>query len=130
MACLETDFLVDLLRKKPEAIKKLEFLVKNNEKLTVTPITVTELFKGAYLSRIKEKILEIEDACMTMDILNYDFLAAKKSGEIFGNLEKEGNKIGDFDSITGAIAVRHGEKLVTRNKKHFEKIKDLETESW
>ena len=130
MVCLETDFLVDLLRKKPDAIKKLEQLTKENAELTVTPITLTELFNGAFLHAQIEKIDLVEEICFSLKILSYDFLASKKAGELLARLEKQGEKIGDFDTITAGIAVRYGEKIITKNRKHFKKIKELKIESW
>lgn len=130
MACLETDFLVDLLRKKSEAISKLEKLQSAGAVLSVTPVTLTELFSGGFKSKREENIEQIEKMAFTLVLLSYDFFAAKEAGKLLGFLEKNGEKIGEMDTLTGAIALRHGEKLITRNTKHFKKIKGLEIETY
>ena len=60
MVCLDTTFLIDLLRKKPEAERKLSALIKRSDGPCVTVVTIGELFYGAYKSknveREKEKI--------------------------------------------------------------------------
>jgi tRNA(fMet)-specific endonuclease VapC len=39
MACLETDFLIALIRKDKYALKKLRTLLAEGERITTTPIT-------------------------------------------------------------------------------------------
>lgn len=130
MVCLETDFMVELLRNGPKALTKLEALKKLEEELTITPITLTELFKGAYKAKTDIAILQVEEMTAGLVVLNYDLLSAKKSGELLNSLEREGSVIGDFDTITGAICHRYGESLITKNKKHFSRIKGLKIEDW
>lgn len=130
MVCLETDFLVDYLRENKQALLKLEELLNRNEKITVTPVSLTELFEGAYKSEKEEKITKIEKMATGMEILDYDFFASKKTGEIMAGLNKKGQKIGDLDTLIAGIALRHGEKLITRNKKHFSQISGLEVEDY
>ena len=50
MVCLDTTFLADLIRKDPDAIKKLTSLAKEGNTLATTIITSAELFYGAYKS--------------------------------------------------------------------------------
>lgn len=130
MVCLETDFLVDLLRCKKEAILKLEELVQSNSTISMTPISLTELFHGAFKSKKQEKIESVEKIMAGVELLDFDFFAAKKAGELIAFLEEKGEKIGDNDTITAAIAIRHGEEIITRNTKHFGKIPGLEIKSY
>ena len=60
MICLETDFLVDVLRQQPLALQKLEELTAANKVLAVTPLTITELFLGAFKSKKQENIALVE----------------------------------------------------------------------
>ena len=130
MVCLETDFLVDLLRNKKEAILKLEELVQKNSIIVATPISLTELFHGAFKSKNQLNIENVEKIMAGVELLDFDFFASKKAGELIAFLEEKGEKIGDNDTITAAIALRHGEKIITRNAKHFGKIKELEIETY
>ena len=122
MVCLETDFLVDLLRNKKEAILKLEELVQKNSGISVTPISLTELFHGAFKSKNQLNVENVEKIMAGVELLDFDFFASKKAGELIAFLEEKGEKIGDNDTITAAIALRHGEKIITRNAKHFDRI--------
>jgi tRNA(fMet)-specific endonuclease VapC len=130
MPCLETDFLVALIRKDKAAISKLKKLTEKNLELSITPITLTELFYGAFKSGKEKNILMVEEMVSALRLLDFDFFACKEAGRLLASLEKQGKKIGDFDTITGAIASWHGQKLLTKNIKHFKQIDALETESW
>lgn len=54
----------------------------------------------------------------------------KQAAGIYANLRSRGIVIGHNDVMIAAMAIENGLKLVTNNKKHFEKIADLEIESW
>ncbi len=131
MACLETDFLIDLLRNRPAAIQKLEQLTRDEESLVVTPISATELFECGAADQRHSEMDNVERILHTLHLLDFDILAAKKAGELLGDLSQKGQKIGDMDTITAGIALRHGETdLITKNKRHFEKIPGLKIVGW
>ena len=131
MACLETDFLVAVIRKEGAAVGKLRELTAKGIELSITPITATELFNGAFASRDQGKIEKVEQLILSLPLLQFDFFAAREAGELLSGLNRKGQKIGDFDTLTGAIALRHGEKtIISRNEKHSGKIKGLEIEKW
>jgi len=47
-------------------------------------------------------------------------------GEENARLRKEGLNIDDFDLMIGSTCVYHGLKLLTNNRRHFERIKGIE----
>ena len=58
--CLDTDFLVDLLRNKSEAVQ----WVKEHEDediLATTIVNVYEIYSGAYKSALESKILAVKE---------------------------------------------------------------------
>ena len=130
MVCLETDFLVSFIRQKADAVEKMKSVVGLGKELCITPITATELFVGAFASRQPRDFDKLEELLSTFRVLEFDLAAAKTAGRILFELSKKGAAIGDMDSITAAIAIRHNHCLITRNKKHFSRISSLKTESW
>ncbi len=131
MTCLETDFLIDIIRQRPEAIQKLKQLESLGEKLSITPITATELFEGGSIVHREKEMEKIESTIHSLQWLQYDVIAAQKAGELMSKLSNYGQKIGDLDTITAGIALRHGQTtLITKNRKHFEKISGLKIEGW
>jgi len=130
MVCLESDFLIEFIRKKPEAVSKMVELEKTGQLLSITPVTAAELFEGAFLSKETGSILSLEELLATFQMLDFDLFAAKKAGQLMAGLSKEGQKIGDLDTLTAAIALRHDQALATRNKKHFSKVPGLKIVEW
>lgn len=66
MVCLDTSFIIALLRHDQNAEKKLEEYLASRVKLSTTPITACELFKGAYRSKKREvEIKKLEESSHT-----------------------------------------------------------------
>ncbi len=127
MVCLDTCFVADLFRKNPAAEKKLLELTAAKENISITVISVAELYYGAYKSkRSEEEIAKVEEALKMFSVLEMNILAAEKFGEIMNALESEGEKVADRDVLIAAVAISNDEQfIVTRNEKDFGKIASL-----
>ena len=66
----------------------------------------------------------------TISILPFDRKCAVISGKISAKKEIRIKPIGQNDIFIGAVAASYNLKLITRNKKHFESIENLEIEEW
>ncbi len=135
MACLDTTFLVDYLRGKNDILDYEEKTVKNKENISVASPSFIELFKGLRLIKNKINIKENEiskifEIISSFSILNLDLDSAIKAGEIEADLINKGDIIDIEDIMIAAICIKNNETLVTKNIKHFERIKDLKIESY
>ncbi len=130
MVCVDTDFLVAFSRKDRDATSKFEEMLHNTPNLCVTPISCMEMFEGAFKSKNDEKKKKTREILSMFTILEFDMESSEESGRLLNYLQGEGTKIGDMDTIIGAIALRHGETILTRNGRHFEKIPGLKVEKW
>jgi len=131
MACLETDFLIALMSKDPDAIGKLRGLVERGERLATTPVNAAELFRGAYKSRnVNENLRKVRGLLSRLDLLDFNLTASDFYGQITSELEKRGEPIGEMDALIASIALAHNERVLTRNIEHFSRVKGLEVESW
>ncbi len=128
---LETTFLIDFLRNKPEAVEKLKFLRKKNIPISITTPSIVEIWTGLYHTKKteteKKKILEVLESQI---IHQLDKDSAKKAGEINGILARSGQSVGIVDSMIAGIACLNNEPILTRNIKHFGKIKNIKVESY
>ena len=52
------------------------------------------------------------------------------SGDLYAQLRKTGNPIDDIDLLIAGIALENQLVLVTNNRKHFERIPQLEIMDW
>lgn len=131
MTCFDTDFLIGLIRKDEYAIKKLRSLIEQNETLTTTPINAAELFKGVYLSDTPDKNLKLVWGILErLEIIDFNMKAANTYGIISSNLKKRGELLSEIDILIASITISHEETLLTKNIKHFQRIKELKTEMW
>ena len=63
-------------------------------------------------------------------MLDLDKNSAILAAKIEADLRNNGEIIDVEDIMIAAISINNNETLVTRNKKHFERIKDLKIETY
>ena len=129
---LDTQFLIDMLRgKDSSAIEKARELDAKFGVKGIVTISVMELWKGAMQSihqeKEKRKINEMIHSLLVHSFTEED---AKKAGEIEVDLEKRGEMIDLEDIMIAGATISRNETLLTRNIKHFSKIKGLNVESY
>jgi len=122
---VDTDILIDLLRKKDYAvslIKKLEEEIN----LATSAINAFELYRGAYKSQNQEKNLaSVKGLLNSLHILNTDEDSMEIAGKITASLERTGNMIDIRDLLIASIALVNDFGVLTNNIRHFNKIKYL-----
>ncbi|MDI6640321.1 MAG: type II toxin-antitoxin system VapC family toxin [Methanocellales archaeon] len=127
MKCLDTTYFIDLIRR-PPAIRDITMKLDEEGGCATTVFNVYEALFGSYaINKLKgEKIRDkISKVVNRLEVLEFRYVDALKASEIGGMLLKNGKMVG-ADAITAAIAINNGcEAVVTRNKQHFEWIRDL-----
>ena len=66
----------------------------------------------------------------TLPVLMPDLASARLFGEVKARLASDGRIVADADLFIAAIALSHGATLVTKNRKHYERIQGLAIENW
>ncbi len=131
MTCLDTDFIISVLRGEKNALIKLEEMEKRQEILSITSISAAELLKGAYNSREpKKEVPKIIAYLNSLNVLEFDVECANIFARIWYNLKKDGTMISEFDILVASTVIRNDETLLTKNIKHFEKIPELRINTW
>jgi len=125
----DTCFIIDLLKGNNNAVIYLENLERTSESKIITAITIHELWRGLGILNIKEKE-EIKEILQTITFLPLDLESAKASGEIERKLLGESITIDPEDAMIAGIAIKNNQKLLTKNLKHFSRIKGLKIESY
>jgi len=131
MVCLETSFLIDLLRGDKKAIKVKDEIDKSSESVSIASPSVIELIKGLKIGkyRIGEEEV-VYKLISSLPVLSLDKKSAIKSGHIEADLIKKGGLIDLEDIMIAAICIENKETLLTRNEKHFTKIEGLSIKSY
>ncbi|OGK15889.1 hypothetical protein A2690_04515 [Candidatus Roizmanbacteria bacterium RIFCSPHIGHO2_01_FULL_39_12b] len=120
---LDTNVIIDHLRKRH--FIEIDWVASG---CAISIITLGELYYGTYKSNRPQETLKaviklIEDSGIS--IVYLDETIMKIYGETKAELETKGERVDDFDLMIGATALVNDYVLITRNKKHFERIKNL-----
>ena len=130
MKCLDTDLLIAILRGKKEAYRTLTELDEEANEAT-TAINAFELFFGAYKSERKnENLKEVQKLLERLEVIPMETSAAETAGAISANLLARGEPVDFRDAMIAGIAIENDLTLLTRNKAHFSRIKDLKVQTW
>ncbi len=133
MVCLDSTFVIDILKGTDKAKQLEEDIDNRGEEIFITSPAIIEIVRGLYLkSNIKNLKFEEKEKTLklinSLSILDLDKNSAILAAKIEANLRNNGEIIDIEDIMIAAIAINNNETLVTRNKEHFERIKDLKIE--
>lgn len=125
---LDTDIVIDYLRGKKIVVKSLEKLFESKAHFYISIITLAEYYHGAYASSKTNEELKLFHQFLDLlgiETVRIDFAIAEEYGKIQGALQKEGQLGSGFDMLIAATCLVHRLTLITDNKKHFNRVKEL-----
>jgi tRNA(fMet)-specific endonuclease VapC len=122
---VDTDRIVDGLRGRPEALALFER--HKDDGLGVSLISLGEIYEGveghpqpeAHVDSVQEFLRTFTVIPLSGDTMRY-------FGSLRARLRQQGNLIPDFDLLIAATALEHHLVLMTRNRRHFERISELQ----
>jgi predicted nucleic acid-binding protein len=121
IVCLDTDIVIDIIRGK-RALS--DFLSITSRGTCTTTITTLELYYGAYKSGKESNVVLIDSLNVDIAIADIEYHDMKLAGRIMAELEKSGKKLEFRDVLIGAICINRGFSILTRNKRHFERLRE------
>jgi len=120
MTIADTDVLIDYLAGKGEA-DAVERLLRLGA-IGTTVISRFELLSSAKNPKQLARLLQLLEA---VPPLGLDDAAADAASEVRRSLERSGTPIGMADSLIAGIVTTNGGTLLTRNRRHFERVPGL-----
>ena len=127
MTVLDSNFLIDLLKDKPGTSE----IADSIEDPKTTTINVFELYYGANSSaKPEENISKINYMLKSLNVLEFDKMAALKAGAIQARLMNIGKPIDPYDILIAGIVMANNEEILTRDINHFNRIPSLRYRSW
>ena len=124
MVVLDTDIIIDNLRKPPGTDTVLKKIVRSKleDGLSISVLSIQELYEGrSTKDRTTEQILLA--TISSLHILPYTFETAQLAGELARDL---GRPIAFADAAIAATTLMNEDSLLTLNKKDFEGIRGLD----
>lgn len=122
MIVADSDVLIDFLGGREPAAGRVTREIESGN-LWTTVITRFELLSGARGSREVRIVSELLDS---IKIAPLDVSAADRAALVRRILERKGVGIGMADSLIAGIALHIGAVLLTRNRRHFERVEGLD----
>ena len=121
MILADTDVLIDFLRGKGDTADRVALEIERGQ-LRTTVISRFELLSGAASPRDEERVRTLLAAIPALPL---DDDAADRGALVRKDLDSEGRSIGMGDSLIAGIALARGLVLLTRNVRHFARVKGL-----
>jgi tRNA(fMet)-specific endonuclease VapC len=121
LVVVDSDLIIDFLRGHGEGAALVRTLL-GDQRLRITAVTAFELRVGTDFLKRRDDILSL----FRRRTLPLDLRSALRGGEVASTLRRAGREVGLADCLQAGICLRHGLPLATRNRRHFERIDDLE----
>ncbi|MGH9338915.1 MAG: type II toxin-antitoxin system VapC family toxin [Acidobacteriota bacterium] len=121
MIVADTDVLIDFLQNRNPGADRIAFELEKGD-LATTAITRFELLSGARGARQERNVRQLLDVLLSLPL---DEAAADLGAGVRLKLQKAGQEIGMADSLIAGIVLARNAILLTRNRKHFERIEGL-----
>lgn len=121
MILADTDVLIDYLA----GVQPVSGLVRSyieDDLLQTSSVTCFELLSGAKSGKRGDAVRSL---LAEITVLPLDRQAAQRAAEVRRKLDRTGQSIGMADSLIAGVALLHGIRLFTRNRKHFERVPNL-----
>ncbi|MGO8759999.1 MAG: type II toxin-antitoxin system tRNA(fMet)-specific endonuclease VapC [Terracidiphilus sp.] len=106
--------------------------IRAGSSLATSSIVVHELWYGVAKSKLAAQNARALSAFLGRDIAVLDYAAqdAQAAGEIRAQLERQGKRIGEYDTLIAGQAFARNLILVTANTREFRRVKGLRVEDW
>jgi tRNA(fMet)-specific endonuclease VapC len=121
MMIADSDVLIDFLRGRGDWARRIAIELESRSFAT-TAVTAFEIRSGARTSRQRKAVDTLLEA---MTILPFGPEEARVAAEIRQQVESRGQPIGMADYMIAGVCIAAGGVLLTRNRKHFERVEGL-----
>jgi predicted nucleic acid-binding protein len=119
---LDSNIWMDFFKKKDDAAIEVVLSLGSKGQLFISALSLTELQFG-WTEEQTSYLLPRLKALATVAVATED--ACIRAGELLRDYKRRGVILSPVDTIIAATAIVHDMCMVTRNRKHFEPIKEL-----
>jgi tRNA(fMet)-specific endonuclease VapC len=128
---IDTDTLSYFLRRHHEIVEKFQKYLKEYNKINLSIINYYEVLGGLKHKNAHRQLenfqVFMKDSTVLLPLTDH---SCQIASEIYAMLRKQGKPVDNMDILIASIAIENELVLVTHNRKHFGRIKNLEIEDW
>lgn len=125
---LDTNIFIELLRGNTDVANSI--ITAGEDACAMSVITLYELSYGAFHSKYPEREMKKVNTLANMYEVLHLPIPALTYAKIQEELTSQGMRIDNYDLLIATTAIDNNLTLVTDNLKHFQRIKQLQTENW
>ncbi len=107
---------------------------REQETFFISVISASELLHCVHRAKTRKtkatRLAFVEAVLASIPILEIDLATARCHAQLWSDLSRRGNMIGVHDSWIAATCLAHGLKLITDNKREFQRVPGLNLETW
>jgi tRNA(fMet)-specific endonuclease VapC len=114
---LETSFLIDMMKGRPDAVALVEDIDRSEESVYLPAPALFELWLGAgRAARGREETRKIETLVESFDVMVLTHEDAREAGLLQARLSRAGRTMGTVDVLLAGMARGRDETLVTGDR--------------
>lgn len=129
-ALLDMDVLSAIMRRNPQATERARAYLELHRQFTFSVITRYAVMRGLLAKGATRQLAAFDQLCATSRVLPLTDVVIMRAAVIYADLYRRGELISDADILIAATAVTNGLAVVTNNKAHFRRIRNLQIENW
>lgn len=129
-ALVDTNILSLFFRGHPQVVAEFAAYLQEYDAINFSIITYYEIVSGLKHRDAHNQLTLFLEFAAQNTILPLTQEAADVAAEVYADLRKKGQPIDDVDLLIAGTAIVNGLTLITDNRKHFDRIAQLEVENW
>lgn len=127
---LDTDTISFFLRNEPKIMSEANDYLKFHKGFTFSVITRFEILRGLKAKNATHQIAKFNGIGQHSKIIELNDEIIVQAADIYADLYKRGQIIGDADILIAATAIENNLTVVTNNENHFRRISGLQILNW
>lgn len=127
---LDSDILSALMRNHPQVIIRSAVYLQTHHELSFSLMTRYEILRGLKVKGARKRMAAFDVLCAKSEILGIDDAVIVQAAEIYATLHRQGQLVGDADTLIAATALTYGYGVATNNERHFRRVAGLYVENW
>ena len=127
---LDTDILSAIMRREAVALVRARQYLAAHSHLTISIVTRYEILRGLKAKNAVAQVARFEIFCGALQVLPLSDAIVVRAAEVYADLHRRGELIGDADILIAATAIEHGLVLSTNNQSHHSRIAGLPIDNW
>jgi tRNA(fMet)-specific endonuclease VapC len=129
-ALIDTDILSLFFRAHPQVVQSFETYTTEHDTINISILTYYEILSGLKHKSAASQLASFTEFAAGCHIAPLTEQSVSLSADLYAALRAQGTPLDDIDLLIAGIALANEWVLVTRNRRHFERVPGLEIDDW